>query len=105
MLQNAFKFSKPSTLVTLTARATDRSALIQVEDHCGGLSPGKEDSLLQPFVQRGEDRSGLVLGLSICAKAMQSMNGDLHVKDLPDKGCIFTLDIPRRHAAPSPVEG
>ncbi|MEO8905793.1 MAG: ATP-binding protein [Polyangiaceae bacterium] len=65
---------------------------------------GAAQSLLQPFVQRGEDRSGLGLGLSICAKTMQSMNGDLHVKDLPGKGCIFTLDIPRHHAASRPVE-
>jgi len=101
LLHNAFKFTLAGTPVTLTVSATSARVLIEVEDECGGLPPGRAGSLLRPFVQRGVDRSGLGLGLSICVKAVQSMDGELRVRDLPGKGCVFTLDLPRKPAAAS----
>lgn len=95
LLQNACKFTRPATQVSLTARCTATRVLIEVEDECGGLPAGRRDSLLRPFVQRGSDRSGLGLGLSIVVKAMQTMSGEMRVRDLPGHGCIFTLDLPK----------
>lgn len=99
LLQNAFKFTRPGTKVTLRASTTATRALIEVEDECGGLPPGEHDALLRPFTQQGDDRTGLGLGLSICLKAAKSMAGELRVRDLPGAGCIFTIDLPR---IPSP---
>jgi signal transduction histidine kinase len=101
LLHNAFKFTLAGTPVLLNVSATTTRVLIEVEDECGGLPPGRAGSLLRPFVQRGVDRSGLGLGLSICVKAVQAMNGELRVRDLPGKGCVFTLDLPRKGAAAS----
>jgi signal transduction histidine kinase len=95
LLQNAFKFTRPGSKVTLRASATAKRAMIEIEDECGGLPAGKHELLLQPFTQRGDDRSGLGLGLSICVKAAKSMAGELRVRDLPGAGCIFALDLPR----------
>jgi signal transduction histidine kinase len=53
-------------------------------------------SLLEPFTQQGSDRSGLGLGLSICRKAVKAMAGELRIRDLPGKGCVFTIDLPMR---------
>ncbi len=64
------------------------------------VPPGSKDCLMQPFVQRGHDRTGLGLGLSICVEAMQTMSGELRVHDLPGLGCRFTLDLPRQPALP-----
>lgn len=104
LLQNAFKFTKPRTKVTLTARATTDRVFFEVEDECGGLPVGKVEELFQPFSQRGSDRSGLGLGLSICVKAAEANGGQMRVRDLPGKGCVFTLDLPRPpprpHGAP-----
>jgi signal transduction histidine kinase len=96
LLQNAFKFTHAGSQVILSARFTETRVLIDVEDECGGLPAGRRESLLRPFVQRGSDRSGLGLGLSICVKAMQSMAGELSVRDVPGHGCVFTLDLPRQ---------
>jgi signal transduction histidine kinase len=93
-LQNAFKFTQPRTTVELRTRVVANRVLIEVEDACGGLPPGATEQLLAPFVQRGNDRSGLGLGLSICVKAMEKIGGEVRILDLPGKGCIFTLDIP-----------
>jgi signal transduction histidine kinase len=94
LLQNAFKFTRPLTTVSLQAVAGAGRVRIDVEDECGGLPDGASELLLQPFVQRGNDRSGLGLGLSICAKAMKNLDGELRIRDLPGKGCVFTLDLP-----------
>ena len=37
LLQNAFKFTRPQTTVTLRVRASAERVLIEVEDECGGL--------------------------------------------------------------------
>lgn len=95
LLQNAFKFTPKEGRVFLTTRATTDRVLFEVEDECGGLPPGKHEDLFRAFEQRGEDRSGLGLGLSICAKAARANRGELRVRDLAGKGCVFTLDLPR----------
>jgi signal transduction histidine kinase len=103
LVQNALKFTKPATTVKLSASTTADRVLISVEDECGGLPPGQVENLLQPFSQRGHDRSGLGLGLAICMKAAKAMAGDLHILDLPGKGCRFTLDLPRQPPPPTSI--
>jgi signal transduction histidine kinase len=96
LLQNAFKFTRKHGSVSLTTRATTDRVLFEIEDECGGLPPGKAEDLFRPFKQRSADRSGVGLGLSICLKAARANAGELHVRDLPGKGCVFTLDLPRK---------
>jgi signal transduction histidine kinase len=96
LLQNAFKFTRAHGHVTLTVRATADRVLFEVEDECGGLPEGKTEDLFRSFAQYGDDRNGLGLGLSICAKGAKANGGELHVRDLPGKGCVFTLDLPRK---------
>jgi signal transduction histidine kinase len=103
LLQNAFKFTLPGTTVQLRAVATTSRILIEIEDECGGLPTGAAESLLRPFVQKGRDRTGLGLGLSICLKAAKMMAGELHVRDLPGQGCIFTIDLPRQPPPPTSI--
>ena len=106
LLQNAFKFTRQKGQVSLTTRATADRVLFEVEDECGGLPPGKAEELFLAYEQRGADRSGIGLGLSICMKAAKASAGELHVRDLPGKGCVFTLDLPRKPPPPlSVVDG
>jgi signal transduction histidine kinase len=105
LLQNAFKFTLPGTTVKLRVSTTTNRVLIEVEDECGGLPSGAAESLLRPFVQKGRDRSGLGLGLSICLKAVKVMAGKLHIRDLPGEGCVFTIDLPRQPPPPTSIHG
>jgi signal transduction histidine kinase len=94
LLQNAFKFTKRHSEVHLhTSLVADR-LLIEVEDHCGGLPTGSPEKLLLPFVQLGEDRTGLGLGLDICRRSIEANHGALRVRDIPGVGCVFTIDLP-----------
>jgi signal transduction histidine kinase len=101
LLQNAFKFTRPSGHVLLRAHATAERVLIDVEDECGGLPSGKAEELFLPFEQRSSNRTGLGLGLDICQRGAVVNGGEIHVLDRPGSGCVFTVDLPRRPAVPS----
>ena len=96
LVQNAIKFTRPRTTVTLRVGASADRLLIEVEDECGGL-PGWEDAKELPpaFEQRGADRSGLGIGLAFSRWGAEANNGRLHGRNLPGKGCVFTVDLPR----------
>jgi signal transduction histidine kinase len=95
LLNNAFKHTRPGGRVVLRARTKeDARLLIEVEDECGGI-PDSEGDPFQPFGERrGRDRKGLGLGLSIARKAVRAHGGDISLRNIPQKGCVFTIDIP-----------
>lgn len=102
LMQNACKFSRPHGWVVLRVAATSERILIEVSDECGGLPPGKAAELFQPYEQRGDDRSGLGLGLPISMKGARALGGELSVRDVPGTGCVFTLAMPRAAPADPP---
>ena len=99
LLQNAFKFTKHHSEVSLNAYAAADRILIDVVDHCGGLPPGAPEKMFLPFTQNGKDKSGLGLGLSMCRRGVEANNGILRVRDVPGSGCVFTIDVPRHVVA------
>lgn len=103
LLQNAFKFTRHDTVVSLTAYAVGDRVLIDVEDGCGGLPPGDAEGMFVPFAQRSADKSGVGLGLSSCRRDIEANDGTLRVRDMPGIGCVFTVDLPRRSLPAAPL--
>lgn len=95
LLQNACKFTRPHTTVTLRVGASAERVLIEIEDECGGLPAGNVNDLFRPFEQRSPDRSGVGLGLAFSRWGVEANSGRIHARDLPGKGCVFTIDLPR----------
>lgn len=101
LLHNAFKNTPAGGAVVLRAHAESEHLLVDIQDQCGGIPESKGD-LFQPFGQRrGGDRSGLGLGLSIARQAVRAHGGDIRIRNMPGKGCVFTIDVPlaRQEAA------
>jgi signal transduction histidine kinase len=92
--QNAVKFSREGGTVWIRCRAVGAEVVIETQDECGGLPPGKAEELFQPFVQKGGDRSGVGLGLAIVRDVMAAHHGSVAVTDLPGQGCVFALRVP-----------
>jgi signal transduction histidine kinase len=92
LLQNAFKFTRPHSTVTLRIHASTNRVLLEVEDECGGLPSG---DLFRPFEQRSRNRTGLGLGLAFSRAAVEANGGRIYARTLPDVGCVFTVDLPR----------
>ena len=96
LLQNAVKFTAKDKggKVSLSVRTTGDRVLIEVADNCGGLPVGNVEDLFKAFAQRGGDRTGLGLGLSISRKGVEANRGKLSARDKPGTGCVFTIDLP-----------
>ena len=96
LLQNAFKFTRPRTKVTLRVVATAERVLFEVQDECGGLADTAVTELFHPFQeQRSANRTGLGLGLAFSRWGAEANQGRIYARSLPGDGCVFTVDMPR----------
>jgi signal transduction histidine kinase len=94
LVQNALKFTHDGGHVEVRAQRQGSAVVVEVEDECGGLPPGKQDELFAPFVTRTPDRRGIGLGLAITRDAVKAHGGEVSVTDLPGKGCVFRMTLP-----------
>jgi signal transduction histidine kinase len=101
LVQNALKFTRPSTVVSVRVREEGLRLIVEVEDECGGL--GEDVPLFRPFMQRANHNGGVGLGLSIAQHAVHAHGGEIGVRDLPGRGCVFVVTLPHLaiEAAPS----
>jgi signal transduction histidine kinase len=95
LLQNAFKFTRPGTTVTLRVGASAERVRIEVQDECGGLPSGNVNDLFRAFEQRSADRTGLGIGLAFCRWGAEANHGRITTRNLPERGCVLTIDLPR----------
>jgi signal transduction histidine kinase len=94
LLNNAFKFTPPGGRIILRALRHDVRVRIEVEDECGGVLETTGDPF-RPFGERrGTDRTGLGLGLAIARRAVRAHGGDISIRNMPGRGCVFTIEVP-----------
>jgi signal transduction histidine kinase len=94
LLGNAVKYTRHGGHVALNARREGDRLLIRVDDECGGIPESQGDPFRAFGDRRGEDRTGLGLGLSIARKAIRAHGGDITIENRPGQGCAFVIDIP-----------
>jgi len=94
LLRNAVKYTSSGKVVELRGRIADRRLVIEVQDGCGGLEPGKVEQAFAPFVRLDTQQSGFGLGLAIAKQAIDAHGGSIRVQNLPGNGCIFVLELP-----------
>jgi signal transduction histidine kinase len=93
LVHNALRFTKPGGTVQVRARGVDDRILIEVEDECGGLPESKIEELFETGFQKSPGIAGL--GLAISRQAVELNNGILRAENIPGKGSIFIIDLPR----------
>jgi len=104
LVQNAFKFTRAHTAVFLNVHTAADRIMIDVVDHCGGLPKGDTEGIFLPFTQSTNDRSGLGLGLAFARKNVELNGGSLTARNMPGKGCAFTISLPL-YGGPLPGTG
>lgn len=95
LLQNAFTFTRPSTTVTLRVGASAERVIIEILDECDGLPNEKVHDLFRPFQELPSDVTGAGLGLAFSRWGVEANDGRISARNLPEKGCVFTVDLPR----------
>jgi len=96
LIQNALKYSRDGGKIQVRAKVVDENIVVEVEDECGGLAPHAETELFKPFEQQNRNRKGLGLGLTIAQRAVSLNHGTLKAENLPGKGCIFRITLPKK---------
>ena len=94
LVRNGVKYTRSGGIVELRGSIADGRVVIEVEDCCGGLPPGKVEEAFAPFVRLDNRQTGFGLGLAIAKQAVDAHGGSIRVQDLPGKGCIFVLELP-----------
>ncbi len=94
LLQNAADHAKAGTPVLLRVQAGPASWRFEVADEGGGLPPGDEQAVFEPF-STGSSRGGTGLGLSIVRGIARAHGGDCGVVNRPGLGATFWIRVPR----------
>jgi hypothetical protein len=95
LLQNAFKFTRPSSTVTLRVGASAERVLIEILDECEGLPHENGPDLFRSFQELPGEGSDLGFGLAFSRWGVEVNGGRISARNLPKMGCVFTVDLPR----------
>jgi signal transduction histidine kinase len=95
LLQNAAGHAPGSRPVRLRVRAEPAGWRFEVADEGGGLPPGEERFVFEPF-RTGSSATGRTgLGLAIVRGIARAHGGDCGVVNRPGQGATFWIRIPR----------
>lgn len=102
LLDNAIKYSPRVSKVEITTQGTDGKVLIGVKDRGAGIDERDLPHLFDRFYRVDESRTksnvaGYGLGLSIAKQIVDRHNGSIWVESEPDKGTVFTVQLPVKH--------
>jgi len=94
LLQNAADHAKGDGPVCLRVLAESSGWRFEVADDGGGLPPGNEQVVFEPF-STGSSRGGTGLGLSIVRGIARAHGGEAGADNRPGHGVTFWIRIPR----------
>lgn len=99
LVSNAIKFSRPDTLIGLTAQPiSEREVCIAVEDQGQGIPPEKLEHIFNRF-QQGDSSDtralgGTGLGLALCRSIVEQHGGRIWAESAPGCGSRFLFTLP-----------
>jgi signal transduction histidine kinase len=94
LLTNAAEYTPANGTISLEFKKRGPHAYqFLVSDTGEGIPVEKRDDVFKPFLEIRDLTTGDGLGLPICKKMAQKMNGDLDIDPAFTKGTRFTLDL------------
>lgn len=98
LVQNAIKFSPPSSTVTMSVSRTNEGVEFRIDDQGRGIPSHMLDKIFEPFtqVESSDDRrdSGTGLGLTISRGIVRRHGGRLWAENREPNGARFQFVIP-----------
>ena len=104
LIDNALKYSPPTSHITVTLKKRGRKARLQVVNSGKGIHADELPYIFERFYRADESRTGgektgFGLGLSIAKKIVELHKGDLSVSSHPGKTTTFTVSLPLYESA------
>ena len=97
LLENALKYSAPTTPIEVFISREDPFLVIGIADRGIGVPPEERERIFEPFYRpptSPPDTGGAGLGLSIARRLATAQGGTLVHRDRPGGGSIFELRLP-----------
>jgi signal transduction histidine kinase len=109
LIENATKYSKPASTVTIEARSQDSELVICVADQGIGISrenSGKVfDRMFNLEHRLTQEPGGLGLGLALCKALVEAHGGRIWVESELGKGSVFNFALPQEAIAEGETHG
>ena len=100
LIDNAFKYSEENSTITINTKTKikDENIIVSVSDTGRGISDEDKLLIFDRFFRTAEARAskkkGSGLGLAIVKNLVNSLNGDVGVKNAANKGSQFWFTLP-----------
>ena len=96
LLENAAKYSRPESPITISAHESNRSVVVIVADSSPPIPSSERQHIFDKFYRlRGpSDVGGTGLGLSICKGIVEAHGGMIWADSFPGSGNRFTFSLP-----------
>ena len=100
IVDNALKYSPPSTEITVKAQVARGGLALSVLDRGPGLAEGERRRVFEKFYRGGSRThvSGSGMGLTIAQEIVKAHGGEIVVKENPEGGSDFSIYLPRAGA-------
>jgi signal transduction histidine kinase len=99
LVENAMKFSKSPSKVSVQCRAGEDASEIVVADLGQGMTPDHLASLMRaPFLRRHQEQPGSGLGLAIVRRLVKLHGGELAFETEPGHGTTARVRLPKAGA-------
>ncbi len=97
LLDNAIKFSRPNTTITIEAREVENGIEIKVRDQGVGIHPHEQPFIFDLFHRgKGDDKKdGYGIGLATVKAIVEGHGGKVHVTSQLNQGSEFTIFLPK----------
>ncbi len=102
LISNAIKFrDKEDPIVTITGEESDKMYSISVSDNGIGIASEHQKNIFKIFqrIHAKGQYEGTGIGLALCKKIVQLMNGEISLNSEPGNGTTFTITIPKVNAS------
>ena len=90
LVNNAVKFTKEGS-ITMGWESTGEDVVIYLEDTGIGIPKEKQELIFDRYYKESSSTAGAGIGLSLCRRLVENMNGKIIVKSEPGKGSRFEL--------------
>lgn len=94
LLVNAIKFSPSNESIIIRTEKRNNRIVIAIEDRGPGIPPEMQKSIFEPYTRLHHIVPGQGLGLAICKKMVEELNGRLTIHSIPDVGSRFIVELP-----------